>query len=160
MRSRPRLKVNVRIAPEFTGDVKATPLRQAARCALEGASVTSDAELTLVITDDAHVRELNSVYRNVDAATDVLAFGESGAASEFIPLPVGATYLGDVIVSYPRAAEQAAMYDHPTDEELLLLVVHGVLHLAGYDHEQESDRDEMWRVQGVSLARLGIHWQP
>jgi probable rRNA maturation factor len=117
-------------------------------------------ELTVLFTDDAQIRELNRVYRGVDAVTDVLAFGEAAEAGNFVTPPEAVDYLGDVVVSYPRAVEQAAAYDHPAEEELAVLVVHGVLHLLGYDHEALNDGAEMWRVQSNALARLGIHWQP
>ena len=65
-------------------------------------------------------------------------------------------YWGDIVISYPRAAEQAARYGHSVEEELLTLVVHGTLHLLNYDHECIEDRERMWRLQDDVLERLGI----
>ena len=166
-----RLTVGVQILPAYTGSVKRSQLQKAARAAFSSAGGQGAGALTLIVTDNAKVQELNRVYRHVDAPTDVLAFAdaaETATASRhqsvetgaFIAPPGGICYWGDVIISYARAAEQAALYGHPVEEELSLLVVHGVLHLMGYDHEQSSDKREMWKLQNVALVRLGISWQP
>ncbi len=152
------LRIHCRVAPPFTRKVKRASLRRAAQAAFESAGEERSGELTLVVTDDARVKELNRVYRGVDSPTDVLAFGDTSEADGL--LPPSTIYFGDVVISYPRTVEQAAAYGHPIEEELSLLVVHGVLHLLGYDHVQTSDQEEMWRVQSAALARLGIHWQP
>jgi probable rRNA maturation factor len=104
----------------------------------------------------------------VDAPTDVLAFrfaqgsaiGQANDSAPFVSSPDGASYLGDVVISYPTAVEQAMAYGHSTDQELQVLVIHGVLHLLGYDHEQPKQREEMWRLQSAALAGLGISRQP
>ena len=119
-----------------------------------------DGELTLVITDDTQVRELNRTYRGVDATTDVLAFGDSEEADLFVSSPDDPVYFGDIVVSHPKALEQATARDHSIEEELSLLVVHGALHLLGYDHENGSRKEEMLRAQITALADLGINWQP
>jgi len=132
-------------------------LRRAAQACLEDAGNTN-AELTLVISDDETVRALNRTYRGVDAPTDVLAFG--GATPDFVIAPDSISYLGDVIISYPRAVEQATGRHTPA-EELVLLVVHGVLHLLGYDHVTPQDKKAMWAKQATILDRLGLaHVQP
>jgi probable rRNA maturation factor len=155
-----RLKVNVCILPEYAGDVKPADLQRAARAAFKSAGAQSAGALTVLVTDNAQVRELNRVYRRVDAPTDVLAFGEVGEANGFISPPEGSKYWGDIVISYPRATEQAATYGHPLQEELSLLVVHGTLHLMGYDHEQADDREKMWTAQHTALVQLGIAWEP
>jgi probable rRNA maturation factor len=116
--------------------------------------------LTVVITDDVQVKELNRTYRGVDASTDVLAFSAADEEGTFVPSPETPAYFGDIVISYPRAVEQAAAYGHSAEEELSILVVHGVLHLLGYDHERMEDRVEMWSTQSTALATLSIHWQP
>jgi probable rRNA maturation factor len=107
------------------------------------------AELTVVLTDDAQVQELNRQFRDVDAPTDVLSF----PAGEVDP-DTGNLYLGDLIISIPRAQAQASAEDHPLEDELRLLVVHGVLHLLGHDHADEQEKAAMWAVQTEILARL------
>ena len=160
--------VHVAVDPAFTHQVKKAALRHAAQAALESVTGKARGELTVYITDDARVHELNRTYRHVDAPTDVLAFrlvqdsavGPSDDGLPFDPLAEAAGYLGDVVISYPTAAEQSTAYGHSTDEELQMLVAHGVLHLLGYDHEQPEERKEMWRLQSVVLDRLNISWKP
>ncbi|PWH20681.1 MAG: rRNA maturation RNase YbeY [Ardenticatenia bacterium] len=149
--------IHIQIVDAYRKHVTEEPLRRAAQVCLEDADA-ADAELTLVISDDETVHMLNRMYRGVDAPTDVLAFG--GTAPDFVVAPEGASYLGDVVISYPRAVEQA-MGRHTPAEELVLLVVHGVLHLLGYDHMTHEDRKAMWAKQAMILDRLGLaHVQP
>ena len=153
-------RIHVQLDAACAGKVRRVDLRKAVRAAFESAGKECSAELTVFITDDAQIQELNRVYRGVDAPTDVLAFGGVNEAGAFVSSPEASAYLGDIIVSYPRAVEQAAAYEHAIQEELLILVVHGVLHLLDYDHERVEDKEEMWGAQSAALARLGIHWQP
>ncbi|MEN4013211.1 MAG: rRNA maturation RNase YbeY [Chloroflexota bacterium] len=108
-------------------------------------------ELTLVITNDVTLTELNSRHLGIDAPTDVLAF----PADEFDP-DEQLTYIGDVILSYPRAHAQAELAGHPVQNEICLLVVHGVLHLLGYDHFSAAEKAVMWQKQADILASLNI----
>ncbi|MGB9879741.1 MAG: rRNA maturation RNase YbeY [Anaerolineae bacterium] len=155
----PGLKIDLRIAPEYARKVHRTSVRQAVHAAFESAGHPRQGELTVVITGDEQIRELNRIYRGVDAPTDVLAFRHTGEAKDSIPLLMGPVYFGDILISYPRAVEQASAYGHPVEEELLLLVIHGTLHLLGYDHEQASDKETMWGIQNAALASLGIPWR-
>ncbi len=122
----------------------------AADQALKFARLEQEAELTLVLTDDAQVHELNLNYRQVDAATDVLSF----PAGETDP-DTGNLYLGDIVISVPRAQIQAETEGHSLEAELRLLVVHGVLHLLGYDHADEDEKATMWSAQSQILSKLG-----
>jgi len=133
-------------------------LEKAVRAALKSSKVEGVVGLTVVITSDASICELNRLYRGIDAPTDVLSFGNAAGEAQ---LP-GAddAYLGDVVISYARASEQAAAFGHSVEEEIALLVVHGVLHLLGHDHEQADDRQRMWGVQDQALEMLGIQWRP
>jgi len=155
-----RLTVQVNLPSTFAHDVERAGLQKAARAAFKAAGSPATGALTVIITDDAQIQELNRTFRRVDAPTDVLAFGEAGGASEFVPPPDEAKYWGDIVISLPRATEQAVTYGHPLQEELALLAVHGTLHLMGYDHEQADQKEEMWAVQKAALALLGIDWQP
>ena len=160
MTTAPALQVHLRIDSAFAEKAKRSSLRQAVRTAFESTGEKRSGELTLVITDDTQVKKLNQAYRGVDAMTDVLAFGDSLVADSFVQSPEVPIYFGDIVISYPRSVEQATAHGHPVEEELSLLVIHGVLHLLGYDHEKESGRERMWLVQSTALARLGINWQP
>ena len=89
-------------------------------------------ELSLLLTDDAEIRRLNKTYRNLDHATDVLSFPQDeNAVNES-----GDTLLGDVVISVETAARQAEEHHLSFNEELILLAIHGILHLLGYDHER------------------------
>lgn len=107
--------------------------------------------LGLLITDDENIKTLNLRYRGQDTVTDVLAFGMEDDQGSFVPpgsLPV---HLGDIVVSYPRALAQAEEYGHSVEEELDRLVVHGLLHLLGYDDQSEAERQRMWDTQEAIL---------
>lgn len=158
--SSPVLKVHFRITSALAPGPGRGKLRRAVQAAFESAGRDCCGELTVVITDDVQVKELNRFYRGVDASTDVLAFGAADEVGAFVASPDSAAYWGDIVISYPRAVEQAAAYGHSAEEELSILVVHGVLHLLGYDHERMGDREEMWSTQGTALATLSIRWQP
>ncbi len=109
-------------------------------------------ELTVVLTGDERLHELNREYLGIDAPTDVLSF----AASEIDP-DTHKAYLGDVLISVPRAEAQARAAGHSLEAEVQLLVVHGVLHLLGYDHADEAQRSRMWSVQDEILESVGLH---
>jgi probable rRNA maturation factor len=108
-----------------------------------------------VITGDKEIHDLNRRYRGVDAPTDVLAFGEGVTDAHFVAAPGEPTCLGDVIISYPRAKAQAHSAGHSVAAELRLLVVHGVLHLVGYDHAEPDEKRKMWTAQNKVLRELG-----
>src|SRR5688572_26515723 len=124
-------------------------IRRAVSAALTHQSISLDSELTIVLTDDARLQELNREYRGVSAPTDVLSF----PASETDP-ETGARYIGDILISIPRAQAQAA--GHPLESEVLLLVVHGVLHLLGHDHAGIEEKAQMWKAQAEILERIGL----
>jgi probable rRNA maturation factor len=104
--------------------------------------VAGETELSLIVTDDEAIRELNHRFRCVDAPTDVLAFG-AGADEHFVSAPESPPYLGDVVISYQRALAQAEELGHAVAEELKLLVIHGILHLLGYDHQEKVAAQKM-----------------
>jgi len=129
--------------------VKADLIERAALAVL--AYQSADGDLAIVLTDDAQLHQLNRDYLGVDAPTDVLSF----PASETDP-ETGAPYLGDVLISIPRAKGQAHSAGHPLEAELQLLVVHGVLHLLGHDHAEPEDKVRMWAAQAQVLEKLGL----
>ena len=131
-------------------EIEADLLEGAARQTLACVGAASEAELSVVLSSDERLADLNRRYLGVDAPTDVLAF-PSGEVDPDTGMP----YLGDVLVSYPRALAQAATGGHSVEEELQLLVVHGVLHLLGYDHATPAEHERMWALQAEALTRLG-----
>ncbi|MGB2964923.1 MAG: rRNA maturation RNase YbeY [Anaerolineales bacterium] len=107
--------------------------------------------VTVMITDDEHLKEMNQRYRGINKPTDVLAF-----EMDFTDPDLDSRYLGDVVISYQQALKQAETRGHQVEEELQLLVVHGVLHLLGFDHDSLSRKEEMWSLQSQVLRDLGL----
>jgi probable rRNA maturation factor len=126
-------------------------LEGAANAVLKHQSRSLDSELSIILTNDARLHELNLNYLGVDAPTDVLSF----PASETDP-ETGAPYIGDILISVPRAQEQANAAGHPLESEVQLLIVHGVLHLLGHDHAQAEDKARMWKAQAEVLDSLEL----
>jgi probable rRNA maturation factor len=126
-------------------------LERAAHAALEHEHESQEAELSIVLTDNEHLQELNLNYLGIDAPTDVLSF----PASETDP-ESGARYIGDILISIPRAQSQADVAGHPLEAEVQLLVVHGVLHLLGHDHADPEEKARMWQAQAEILKSLGL----
>jgi probable rRNA maturation factor len=112
-------------------------------------------DIAIVIGDDEHIQSLNKTYRGIDEPTDVLAFPHGG-----IDPDTGRENLGDIIIAYPQAAQQAETGGHPVMDELVLLVVHATLHLLGYEHETDQQKRIMWSVQDDILDKLGISARP
>jgi len=148
----PEAPVEVQIAPAFSGLVAAARLQAVAEAVLRHEG--RPGELTLVLTDDQGIQALNRDFLGEDAPTDVLSFSAQEDGGPFVAALEASAYLGDVIISYPRAAEQAAEQGHPVEQELDLLVVHGVLHLLGYDHAGEEEKAVMWARQDDILRSL------
>jgi len=148
------MMIDIQIDPRFAGKVDEDRLRHLIAQALE-LEGRSGGELTILITGDEQIQELNRRYRGVDAPTDVLSFGVVGDEEAFVTPPEASAYLGDIVVSYPRALEQAHEYGHSVEEEMDLLAVHGLLHLLGYDHETEAGRRAMWARQEHVLKMRG-----
>ena len=124
---------------------------RAARAALTHQGQPADVDLSIVLTDDARLHQLNREYLGIDAPTDVLSFPASESDPE-----TGATYLGDILISIPRAREQASAAGHQMESEVQLLVVHGVLHLLGHDHAEAKGKRKMWKAQTEILKELGL----
>jgi probable rRNA maturation factor len=113
------------------------------------------AEFHCLITNDAEVRRLNAEFRGKDYATDVLSFPAEPLADARGPVePASGCYLGDLAISATRARAQGLEYGHTTEREIQILMLHGLLHLLGYDHE--TDRGRMRRAEARWRARLGL----
>lgn len=111
----------------------------------------AEGDVSIMLADDAMLQSLNLKYLGLAVPTDVLAFAGSEPDPE-----TGASYLGDIAVSLERAEAQALAAGHPTESELQLLVVHGVLHLLGYDHDESTAKSRMWASQAEILRALGL----
>lgn len=128
-------------------------LQRAARLTLDLESAPVDADITIVLTDDAQLHELNKEFLGLDAPTDVLSFPASESDPE-----TGTPYLGDILISIPRATEQAQASGHSVEAEVQLLVVHGTLHLMGHDHAEAEEKARMWAAQAEVMSRLGLSY--
>ncbi|MEW6401045.1 MAG: rRNA maturation RNase YbeY [Chloroflexota bacterium] len=126
-------------------------LEQTANTVLDHQAVKDDLIISIILTDDEQLRELNRDYLGIDAPTDVLSFPASESDPE-----TGARYLGDILISVSRAVEQAISAGHELAGEVQLLVVHGVLHLLGHDHAEAEEKARMWTAQAEILERLGL----
>lgn len=140
------LLVAVQVRHEAAGPAEVTAVERAITLAAPQLGVT-DAELGVVLADEALLRELNATYRGRDAATDVLSFAADADASE----PGAPRYLGDIVIAVPVAAAAARAAGHDTASELALLAVHGLLHLLGFDDETDAGAAEMTR-QEIALG--------
>lgn len=154
------MSITLQIDEAFTAQVDHESLQQAAHATLSTIYPDDTPSLTLVITDNAQVQTLNAAYRGVDKPTDVLSFAND--PDDFmLPDELAETYLGDIIIAYPIAEAQAKAAGHPTQAELMLLVVHGCLHLLGYDHDTPTNKATMWQQQQQLMGQLNLaHVQP
>ena len=134
-----------------SGTIDETALRQAAELVFQHESVSKDSAVTVLITSDAQIRALNRRYRGIDAPTDVLSFNVDISDPDD-----GMQYLGDVVISLPTARAQAASNGNTITAELQLLVVHGLLHILGFDHAEHEEKAVMWHKQAEILAGLGL----
>jgi probable rRNA maturation factor len=146
--------IQIEFAADLSVSIDVDALRAILASLLHEERVES-AELAIQLADDAVLRALNAQHRGIDAPTDVLSFDAASdlEGGEAFPSPVGeASYLGDVVVSVEYAARQAAEVGVTLDEELQHLVLHGVLHLLGFDHETDEDAAKMERREEVLLG--------
>ena len=116
----------------------------------------ADAEVSITLTDDAHIHALNREYRAVDRPTDVISFALNESEEPEIAGGPAIDVLGDIVLSVERAKAQAAEYGHSLRREIVFLTVHGMLHLLGYDHVEEAERQEMEKEQRHVMAALGV----
>jgi len=118
-----------------------------------------DMEVGVLWVDDAYIHTLNKEYRGKDCPTDVLSFAlreQVGDEPEIIDDPFAEMLLGDIVISLETAQRQAAEYGHSLEREVAFLLVHGMLHLLGHDHEEEQDRAIMQEEEKKTLTALGI----
>lgn len=151
------MEINILIEPELEGCLDETWLRLVAERALVGVGVGSGAELSLVIATQEKVQELNRDYLSKNVPTDVIAFsmlpGEEDLSS-FVSPPDGVDHLGEVIISYPQAVIQAEDYRHSIKREMAVLIIHGVLHLLGYEDEEPELKQLMSIREKEILSRV------
>ena len=143
--------IHIQIGEPYEASVEPELLEKAALAVLQHQAYDLAAELSVVIDSDEKLRQLNRDFLGIDAPTDVLSF----PSEEFDP-DEQAEYIGDVVISFPRALTQAQAAGHAVVNEIQLLVVHGVLHLLGHDHAETQEKSKMWQAQAEILASLGV----
>ena len=142
--------------------------QQVADVVLKVVNIKDKVEISLAIVGDGRIRKLNKMYRGKNRVTDVLSFGDKsvmlylnkafprmkkGEDAEFIEVPDGIKRLGEIVICYPRAKKQAKRLNHSLEKELTVLLVHGILHLLGYDHEQDEDAEKMKTMEEKILCQ-------
>jgi probable rRNA maturation factor len=134
-------EININIKSEFSSELDEQWLNDMVTAILKVLSLSNKVELGVVITDNETVRQLNRDYRDLDEYTDVLSFHMHNSSTEiqFVSPPDDINHLGDVIISYPQTVKQASEQGHHPNDELLILIIHGILHLFGYDHELREE---------------------
>lgn len=143
--------IHVKTKPGLQVSISHRLLKKAAQQTLEHQAIPKPHAMTILLSDDSQLQKLNRDYLEIDAPTDVISF-PSGETD----LETGVKYLGDVIISVSRAGQQAKTAGHALDDEAQLLVVHGVLHLLGFDHAAAGEKTHMWKAQGEILKSLGL----
>jgi probable rRNA maturation factor len=139
--------LEVEVVKAVRADVTPAYVRRVLRRAAEVPEIAArlpegEATVAIRITDDDELRHLNKTYAGEDHATDVLAFEGDGS------------HLGDIAISWPRVLEQAQQWGHDDKDELSVLLVHGFLHLLGWDHVTPAETEEMWRLTYIPLTGL------
>ncbi len=140
--------LQIQIRPYYRHKISTADLKIAADLALKKCQQT-EVVAGILITGDAEMHALNREYRGIDQTTDVLSFNEN-----YIDPESGLEYLGDIIISVPRAKKQAREGGHTIEQEIQLLVIHGILHLSGYDHDTKLRQKKMWQMQVEILEEL------
>ena len=147
--------------------VDRSTIRRLCAAVLRGEGVADRCALGISLVDDDEIARLNACHRGIDGPTDVLSFPlapppGAGARSSgreqpmFVSPPGRRRDLGDVVVSYPRALAQAREYGHSPHRELAYLIAHGLLHILGHDHEEDSQRTVMREREEAALVEVGL----
>jgi probable rRNA maturation factor len=150
------VEINILVDEGFEAGVEPSWLEDVAQRVLAAEKANAKTEVGIVVTGQEMVRQLNRNFRGKDEPTDVLAFSardEADGLPSFILAPDGLTHLGEVIISYPQAAIQAEEHGHSLKKELTILLIHGLLHLLGYEHEK-TDAERKMRSREKELLKL------
>jgi probable rRNA maturation factor len=156
--SEPTITVEVEVEPDVDADLDAEwpGLEELVSALVRHELPTGSYSISVHLVGDDAMRTLNRDHRDIDQTTDVLSFPlHDPTGMRFVLPPDHAVNLGDVVVSWPRVQAQAEEFGHSPRRELAYLIAHGVLHVLGYDHEVEPDRQRMRAREEEALAGLG-----
>jgi probable rRNA maturation factor len=134
--------VTVTVASTFAKQVEQRSLEDQANNVLAAEQVQPESELSVFVTDDETIQDLNRRYRDINEPTDVLSFGLDDDPA-FAKPPDSAPQAGEIVISFPTALQQASEGGHGVELELLHLLTHGLLHILGYNHETPDDARTM-----------------
>ncbi|MDP2932361.1 MAG: rRNA maturation RNase YbeY [Chloroflexota bacterium] len=148
------MEINVLVVKGVAANVEAGWLQRVAEQVLTAQNISPSAELSLVLTTPKKIRELNRDYLGEDSPTDVLSFPMEPESSAFVMPPDGKLHLGEVIISYSQAAAQAREHQHSVKKELVILLIHGVLHVLGFDHAQPDEERRMRAREAEILGQV------
>ena len=157
------MKIELQIDELFITLVDADQIERAAVETIRGVLGDKSAlkSAVIAISDNDTVQSLNAQYRGIHTPTDVLSFENTPDPGFPIPADEAGGFLGDIIIAYPIAAQQAQKVGHSPMDEVMLLTVHGILHLLGFDHDTPEHKSTMWHMQAQILTALGLaHVQP
>jgi probable rRNA maturation factor len=150
------MEINILVDEGVEAGVEPSWLEDVAQRVLKAEKAGAKSEVGIVVTGQEMVQQLNRNFRGQDEPTDVLAFSvrdEAEGLPRFILAPDGLSHLGEVIISYPQAQVQAEEHGHSLQKELTILLIHGLLHLLGYDHE-EADAEKKMQSREKELLEL------
>ncbi len=153
------LDLSLLIEPLYRDKLDAALIENAVSNVLEVEGARYPTEVSVAVTGDETVADLNQRFRGKSGTTDVLSFAMSGGEvgeGGFVSPPSGKQDLGEVIISYPQASRQAETLGHDAKDEIAFLTVHGVFHLLGYDHEASSEAELMKEMEARALRLMGI----
>ncbi|MFH1663099.1 MAG: rRNA maturation RNase YbeY [Chloroflexota bacterium] len=150
------MEVDVFFDEGLEGCLDADWLQDIAKQVLITQDTGNDVEMGLVIASQQRVQELNKTYRGKDMPTDVLSFAMHAESTDapgaaFATPPDGIKHLGEVIISYPQASKQADEHHHSIKREVAILIIHGILHLLGYDHIEDDEAEKMEAKEAAIL---------
>ena len=173
----PIRQIDITIAPSFHNDLAESWIYTVVEAVLEVAVAADEGcQVSVLVTDDATVQQLNHRFRGLDEVTDVLSFSSShdghweGEVLEsrnghpdsgnfpFVLPPGELPPLGEVVISFPQAQRQALQRSQPVDQEMALLIVHGILHLVGHDHLEQEDTARMQAKEQAALTSVFQIW--
>ena len=143
--------ITIQIKKKYSDQISSTFLEDITAKAFAFLQIEPHSDISILIENDAALTKLNRLYRGINKPTDVLSF-----ESDEINPETGFISLGDIAISFQTAERQAIEANHPVANEVVLLLVHAILHLTGYDHNTQEEKQEMWAEQQAVLDHLGI----
>lgn len=143
--------ITVEIKSKYKKMVSGIKLEEIVNKVLYEIQPSQEVDLSILIESDSALQKLNKLYRGFDQPTDVLSFESNEINPE-----TGRLSLGDIVISFPTAQKQSLEAGHPVENEIIMLLIHGILHLSGYDHDTKEGKQKMWQKQQSILDSLGV----